>query len=85
MSCRVLGRRVEEAVLEDMVQHARNEGIGKIIGVYIPTSRNIIVADHYQKLGFKKIHEDENKVERWELDLNQYVSPQLPMKVTNAI
>ena len=85
MSCRVLGRRVEEAVLEDMVQHARNEGIGKIIGVYIPTSRNIIVADHYHKLGFKKIHEDENKVERWELDLNQYVSPQLPMKVTNAI
>ena len=85
MSCRVLGRRVEEAVLEDMVQHARNEGVGKIIGLYIPTSRNVIVADHYQKLGFKKIHEDENKTERWELDMNQYISPQLPMEFTYAV
>ncbi len=85
MSCRVLGRRVEEAVLDDMVQHARNEGIARIIGSYIPTSRNVIVADHYQKLGFKKIGEDDKKTELWELDLTQYVSPQLPMEFIHAV
>ena len=85
MSCRVLGRRVEEAVLDDVVQNARKAGAGKIIGIYIPTSRNIIVADHYQKLGFKKATEDENKVERWELDLSEYVSPQLPLTFKYAV
>jgi len=68
-----------------MVQHARNEGIARIIGSYIPTSRNVIVADHYQKLGFKKIGEDDKKTELWELDLTQYVSPQLPMEFIHAV
>ena len=61
------------------------ESLVKKFGTPLYVYSQATLADHYQKLGFKKIHEDENKVERWELDLNQYVSPQLPMKVTNAI
>lgn len=52
MSCRVLGRKVEQAVLNDLLTKARSVGISHIIGRYIPTERNALVKDHYQDLGF---------------------------------
>ena len=84
MSCRVLGRRVEEAALSDMADHAKKSGAKKLVGVYSPTARNIIVKDHYKKLGFIKTSGD-SEVETWELDLNLYQSPELPMKFKYAL
>ncbi len=55
MSCRVLGRRVEQMVLRELLAHARAAGINKLIGTYRPTDRNGLVADHYAKLGFTEI------------------------------
>src|SRR5690349_14229534 len=52
MSCRVLGRRVEEAVLAELVRCAREEGTRRLIGRYLPSGRNELVCDHYRKLGF---------------------------------
>jgi FkbH-like protein len=40
MSCRVLGRRVEEAILGHLVAQVRLLGLTEIIGRYIPTARN---------------------------------------------
>ena len=60
MSCRVLGRRVEEAVLKEIVGQAKISGAKKIVGSYIPSERNIIVKDHYLKLGFSKKTEKKN-------------------------
>ncbi|SDS24067.1 D-glyceryl-ACP synthase [Halopseudomonas xinjiangensis] len=53
MSCRVLGRQVETAVLDALVQLARSKGYETLIGVYRPTARNGMVAEHYPKLGFE--------------------------------
>jgi FkbH-like protein len=53
MSCRVLGRKVEDMVLKEVVREARRRGVGELIGVYRPTDRNGLVADHYRKLGFE--------------------------------
>lgn len=78
MSCRVLGRRVEEATLMDVVKHAKESGAMKLIGIYAPTAKNVIVKSHYHKLGFMKISCDHD-VETWELDLSQYIPPELPM------
>ncbi len=78
MSCRVLGRRVEEATLLDVAKHAKESGATKLIGIYSPTIRNIIVKSHYHKLGFIKTS-GEHDVETWELDLTQYLPPELPM------
>lgn len=78
MSCRVLGRRLEEAALQDIVQHARADGVLRLIGVYSPTARNVIVKDHYSKLGFIKTS-GESEIETWELDLSQYQPTELPM------
>ena len=79
MSCRVLGRRVEEAVLQEIITHALSEGAEKIIGVYRPTAKNIIVKQHYQKLGFTKVTETAD-AEHWELNLKNYVFKVLPMQ-----
>ena len=67
MSCRVLGRKVEHAVLREILEHARAAGICKLIGTYRPTERNQLVADHYGKLGFNKVREEESGLTEWEL------------------
>ncbi|MCJ0973016.1 HAD-IIIC family phosphatase [Pseudomonas sp. PS1] len=52
MSCRVLGRQVEEAVLDVLATAALAVGYGALIGEYRPTERNAMVAEHYPRLGF---------------------------------
>ncbi len=55
MSCRVLGRRMEEETLNLIVQQARTLGCQRLIGVYRPTAKNGMVRDHYTRLGFAPI------------------------------
>jgi FkbH-like protein len=52
MSCRVLKRGVEHAVLNILADLARNDGATSLIGTYIPTAKNGVVATHYADLGF---------------------------------
>lgn len=52
MSCRVLGRRVENAVLSEIARLACDAGISTLVGRYAPTAKNGLVRDHYEKLGF---------------------------------
>jgi FkbH-like protein len=52
MSCRVLKRDMELAMLDSVVQSARNAGVKTIIGTYIPSKKNGMVADFYSRLGF---------------------------------
>jgi FkbH-like protein len=84
MSCRVLGRRAEEAVLLDIVRNAKKSGALRLVGTYCPTEKNVIVKDHYNKLGFTKITGDDRS-ETWALDLTQYQPPELPISLKYAI
>jgi FkbH-like protein len=52
MSCRVLGRQVEQATLGVLAEAARARGASALVGEYRPTAKNGMVADHYRKLGF---------------------------------
>jgi len=52
MSCRVLGRQVEQATLAVLAQAARRLGARRLIGEYRPSGRNAMVQDHYASLGF---------------------------------
>ena len=68
MSCRVLGRRVEQAVLSEVLHRARASGITTLLGDYVPTDRNEMVREHYSKLGFKRIDDNNSDgITRWEL------------------
>lgn len=82
MSCRVLKRRVEEAVLATVVEAARAEGISKIYGDFIPSPKNAMVEDHFAKLGFAEHGPLEADGARWVLDLAEYAAPDLPLDVT---
>ena len=53
MSCRVLKRDMEAAMLDEFAARALDRGFRTLRGTYIPTRKNSIVADHYPTLGFR--------------------------------
>jgi FkbH-like protein len=79
MSCRVVGRRLEEIVFYEIVKSAKLEGVKKITGVYIPTERNEIVRDHYLKLGFEALKNDTSGATTWSKSLDDIEIPDLPI------
>jgi FkbH-like protein len=83
MSCRVLGRRVEHMVLRKILEEARAAGVNKLIGTYRPTSRNKLVVDHYSKLGFAKVAEEESGLTRWELLVEGAEPENAPMRAAS--
>lgn len=52
MSCRVIGRDIERAVLASFAAFAEKRGISALIGEYIPTAKNSPCKDIYLKAGF---------------------------------
>jgi FkbH-like protein len=68
LSCRVLGRSVEDAFLIQCLKLAKLRGSKLAIGEYWPTAKNDQVKDFYQKRDFRPISEEDN-VHRFALDL----------------
>jgi FkbH-like protein len=83
MSCRVLGRKVEHMVLREVLEHARAAGIHKLAGTYRPTEKNKLVVDHYAKLGFNKVREEESGLTHWELLVEDAEPESAPMKLVS--
>jgi FkbH-like protein len=54
-SCRVIGRKVEQRLLHKALDLCRERGLQKVIGEYIPTSKNTMVASFYEENGFKRL------------------------------
>jgi FkbH-like protein len=71
MSCRAMGRQVEHALAFALADAARQRGCRALIGEYIPTARNGIVADLYPSLGFSRLGALDGGGERFALDLNE--------------
>jgi len=70
MSCRVLGRRMEELMCRTLMRAARERGLTRVRGRYLPTAKNAMVTELYPRLGF----EDAGGATRpgetvWEYDL----------------
>ncbi|MFC6267099.1 HAD-IIIC family phosphatase [Frigoriflavimonas asaccharolytica] len=66
MSCRVLKRGMENFTLNKIVELAKKNGFEQIIGEYLPTAKNQMVENHYEKLGFTV---DENN---WKLTVENF-------------
>jgi FkbH-like protein len=84
MSCRVLGRRVEELVLATVAEAARSTGARRLTGTYIPTKKNGLVVGHFAKLGFIRTGDLPDGGTTWALDLADYFAPELPMQILRA-
>jgi FkbH-like protein len=55
MSCRVMGRGMEQFMIQTLVAEARVRAIDKLVGVYCPTPKNSIVAEFYDTIGFRRL------------------------------
>lgn len=69
LSCRVIGRTVESAMLAHLCDAAQARGLKKLYGRVVPTDKNVPVRDLFEKHGFSKQSEDKSGRTNWELDL----------------
>lgn len=73
MSCRVLKRDLEYAMLDSLVDKCRKLNLRSIAGYYYPTKKNAMVKEFYKDMGFDKLHEDNEGNSTWVLnDLEKY-------------
>jgi FkbH-like protein len=70
MSCRALGRGLEDALLAFMIKEAGRNNKNKIKGRYVPTKKNIQTQEFYNKNKFKLLSTSDDYTE-WEFDLNE--------------
>jgi FkbH-like protein len=74
MSCRVLKRHIEFAMMDELVRLSKSRGVEALIGYYYPTAKNGMVKDFYAKQGFEKLAEDERGNATWRLDIRSEYS-----------
>ena len=68
LSCRILGRRVEEALLAFIIIEAKKEGVNFLQGEFKQSKKNEPASQFYKNNGFIKLKNNED-IEIWELDL----------------
>lgn len=83
MSCRVLKRDMELAMLDGLAERCLAEGIGTLYGYYYPTAKNNMVREFYGQLGFERISEDEAGNTGWKLSLTGYENKNHVIEVEN--
>ncbi len=66
LSCRVLGRGVEDAFLTYLIAEARAAGMTCLRGEFLPTAKNAPASGFYERVGFHAVSEN-----AWELRLDQ--------------
>jgi FkbH-like protein len=88
MSCRVLGRGLEQACLNAIGAAARAAGAGRLTGQYRPTAKNAMVSELYARLGFTLVPASaadaaNDGITRWELLLDNWQLAPALMRVTD--
>lgn len=69
LSCRVIGRTVETAMLAALCQAAQARGLHQLWGYVVPTDKNRPVRDLFEKHGFSQQREEAGGITHWMLDL----------------
>lgn len=71
MSCRVLKRGMEFAMMDAFVGKCKEMGIKRVYGHYYPTSKNKMVKSFYGDMGFHLIEESKEGDGLWLLDISK--------------
>lgn len=71
MSCRVLRRDMEYAMMDALVENCKKINIREIRGYYYPTAKNKMVKEFYALQGFEKINEDDNGNTEWRFVISE--------------
>ena len=69
MSCRVMGKQIENAVLQDVEKELLKAGYRQLEGVFIPTAKNMPVEKLYPNLGYETRDISENGTVVYRADL----------------
>ena len=75
MSCRIIGRRVEDAFMGFVLRDLMKKGVKKVFGEYIPTKKNKLVSDIYEKLGFELIETKEDGSKLYKIEVDENIKP----------
>ena len=70
ISCRVLGRGVENAMLASVMEFAQRVGARSIAGEYLPTAKNEQVKQLYDRFGFALVQDRGDGSAMYELSLD---------------
>lgn len=70
MSCRVLKRNMEFAMMDALVKRCKERGLKRIHGYYYQTAKNGMVREFFAELGFEQISERDGNTE-WMLDITK--------------
>ena len=81
MSCRVIGRNFEYAMMDVLISEAIKHKLKKIIGIYKKTSKNHLVKNLYKDLGFNLIKWDKINESKWEINVSAYSGKNKLIKV----
>jgi len=71
MSCRVIKRDMEFAMLDELVRQCKEKGVLEIIGYYYQSDKNNMVFDLYEKFGFA-LNDTNGEDTIWRLDISNY-------------
>ena len=81
MSCRVLKRDMEFAMLDILVEECNKRNLKEILGVYIRTPKNNMVSSLYSELGFELVECKGEDITRWKLSLRDYNKKEITIKI----
>ena len=81
MSCRVLKRQVEDAVLNELARIAIQRNCTTLKGVYLPTPKNEMVHDFYPRMGFAPARELADGAE-FKFSLNHFAPTATHIQIT---
>jgi FkbH-like protein len=84
MSCRVLGRQVERALMGVVAAAVKARGQHRVWGVYRPSAKNAMVRQHYAGLGFVAAGREPDGAEVWRLDLDRPLSYDTPIRIVGG-
>jgi len=71
MSCRVIKRDMEFAMLDELVRQCKEKGVLEIIGYFYQSDKNNMVFDLYEKFGFA-LNDTNGEDTIWRLDISNY-------------
>lgn len=83
MSCRVLERGVELALMAELARLAAQTGAAALVGTYKPTSRNGLVGNFYDRLGFGLTGCADDGTKSYRLELVRANFPATEMKISH--
>ena len=82
MSCRILKRGMEFAMLDELIKLCRKKEINEIVGYYSKTEKNSMVSDLYNQLGFIML-ESNDHASIWKLSIKKYKYKNRIIRINN--